>query len=168
MKLKSLCLLSLLIFSSNFAFAEKTSEQTVPQWSKDLRRTEIITFGSLPFVTLWTTVGYGLAVHGTFHNPLNKSTTRYTQTEQKQIFAISAAASVGLGLTDLAINLIMRNVKKSRQSKIEKTIRVIPFSEQMLEIQNPEHENFEEDFNFEREREHKKEYLIGGLENAIF
>ena len=62
----------------------------------------------------------------------------------------------------------MRNVKKSRQNKIEKTIRVIPFSEQMLEIQNSEPENFEEEFNFEREREPKKEYLIGGLENAIF
>ena len=101
MKSRFLCLLAVLIFSSNFAFAEKTSEQTVPQWAKDLRRTEIITFGSLPFVTLWTTVGYGLAVHGTFHNPLNKSTTRYTQTEQKQIFAISAAAALALDLQTL-------------------------------------------------------------------
>ena len=165
------CFLCIFSFSSTFVFcepAESHAENTeTARWVKDLRRTEIITFGSLPFVGLWTTVGYGLAVHGTFHNPLNKSTSRYTQTEQKEIFAISAAVSIGLGLTDLAINLITRNLKKSRQDRMEKTIMVIPFSQQIKDFPPPQEPDDEEILR-EKDEKQKKEYLIGGLEDDVF
>lgn len=175
-----LCLLTVLVFSGNFIFAADTTSSTkyddinFPQWAKDLRRTEIITFGSLPFVTLWTSTAYGLAVQGSFHNPLDKSSSSYTESQQKQIMVIAAATSLGLGLTDLIINLITRNIKISKQKKAEKTIRVIPFSEQ-------QHDNNDNKINiYEQEHEEdlpppdiqiekiEKIYLIEGLEGAVF
>ena len=165
--LRIFCFCCIFVFSSTFVFCQTAEDSETSLWMKDLRRTEIITFGSLPFVGLWTTVGYGLAVHGTFHNPLNKSTSRYTQDEQKQIFALSAAISLGLGLTDLAINLISRNLKQSRQEKMEKTIMVIPFSQQIKDFPPPEEQEDEENV-WQTQEIQKKEYLIGGLEDAIF
>ena len=175
--------MTVLVFGANFCFADTTSTTSYddinfPQWAKDLRRTEIITFGSLPFVTLWTSMGYGLAVQGTFHNPLDKSSSDYSESEQKQIIAIAAAASVGLGLTDLIINLIVRSLKKSRQNKIQKTILVVPFSEQQKMLSEsgaenpPEPENLPppppEEEQTEEPQIETKDYLIRGLENAIF
>lgn len=146
-----------------------------PQWTKDLRRTEIITFGSLPFVTLWTTLGYGLAVKGSFHNPLDKSTSNYTQEEQKQIMMIAASASLALGLTDLAINLITRKIAKNKQDRIQKNINVIPLSKIGTDGQDlPEPQlPFEEERIFDAEKVEdaevaKNEYYIGEMENAIF
>ena len=165
--LRIFCFFCIFVFSSTFVFCQTAEDSETSRWMKDLRRTEIITFGSLPFVGLWTTVGYGLAVHGTFHNPLNKSTSRYTQDEQKQIFALSAAISLGLGLTDLVINLISRNLKQSRQERMEKTIMVIPFSQQIKDFPPPEEQEDEENL-WQTQEKQKKEYLIGGLEDAIF
>lgn len=105
-----------------------------PQWLKDVRRTEIITFGSLPFVTLWTTVGYSLAVLGEFHNPLDKSADGFDEDDQMNIIKISAATCLGLGAFDLGFNLIKRAIVKKRgQKKEQHAIEVLPFSVQQRE-----------------------------------
>jgi len=143
MKKTFLCFFTLILFFSLvptevFAASTSSSSSTTsyddinfPQWAKDLRRTEIITFGSLPFVTLWTTVGYSLAVYGKFKNPLDKSTSSFTENDQWNIIAISSAACVGLGLTDLAINLFLRSQKnrKSGRNKNPQAYSVMPASE---------------------------------------
>ncbi len=182
-KCRFLFALTLLVFSSSPIFAADTSSSAsyddinFPQWTRDLRRTEIITFGSLPFVTIWTTAAYSLAVKGTFHNPLDKSTSGFTEDDQKKIIAIAAGTSLCLGLADLTINLITRSVRKSKQKKAFQPIQVIPLSQQHKEeppgnpplMENEDNEGFQErGTQAEQEKENMKEYFIGGMENALF
>jgi hypothetical protein len=111
---------------------EPYTKDEFPQWARDLRRTEIITFGSLPFITLTATLGFGIARWangGTFPNPLDKSASGYTQDEQIQILLISVGTSVVLGLTDLTINLVKRHSAKKRQNSNSGAITVTPQSE---------------------------------------
>ena len=121
----------LTVFSPNL-FADTSSSTTAvpysddefPQWAKDLRRTEIITLGSLPFATLAVMLGYGTYLYTTgqtttFPNPLNKSSDAYTSDQQLQIFTISLSVSAILGLTDLTINLINRANNNNRIRMIE-------------------------------------------------
>ena len=173
---KMLCLFLTVLFIAQSAFCDTATSYddiNFPQWTKDLRRTEIIAFGSLPFVTLWTTLGYSLAVKGSFHNPLDKSTSSFTQSAQKQIMAIAAATSIGLGLFDLTINLITRQVKNQKKKKIPKTIVVVPFSQEVREHipAPPKQEEFNEE-EFTRDEspkmEESKTYLIKGMEDALF
>lgn len=66
MRLPFLLLLALLILlPSGFLFAEETdddplpySELEFPKWSRDLRRGEVIFFGSIPFTLLGTSIIY--------------------------------------------------------------------------------------------------------------
>ena len=140
------------------------SDINFPQWAKDVRRTEIITFGSLPFVTLWTTVGYSLAVYGEFHSPLDKSSSGFTTDDQKRIIGIAAATSLGLGLFDLAFTLISRKVraKKARSLRPDE-VTVIPLSQELKERQ----EQGEDDLP-PPQPQIPQDYLQGGLESALF
>ena len=177
-------LLFLLIFSffPQAVFAADSSSTTnyddieFPQWAKDLRRTEIITFGSLPFVTLWTIMGYSLYEYGEFRNPLNKSTDGFTEDDQWNIIKISAATCVALGLTDLTINLISRARKKSR---LKKELEMQPFTitpASQFDRENPpplEEESDEqaaERLKREKEMESRPnpENFIEGVESALF
>lgn len=95
-----------------------------PAWAKDLRRTEIIAFGSLPFVTLGVTLGFGAYTYAigetsSFPNPLDKSSQSFTTAEQLQILEMSCLVSAGLGLTDLLINFIQRTNKEQRLKRIQ-------------------------------------------------
>ena len=72
-----------------------------PQWSKDLRRAEIVSFGSLPFVTIGVTMGYGSYLYFTgstssFPNPLDKSGNSFSSEEQLKIFGMSLGISCGM------------------------------------------------------------------------
>lgn len=87
-----------------------------PQWARDVRRTEIITLGSLPFVTIWTALGYSLAVYGEFRNPLDRSAGSFTEEDQKRVFAISAGACVALGLADLVFSLVARSSRRREEA----------------------------------------------------
>lgn len=146
-----------LIFNTCFIYAETDSTNQViddttyddinfPQWTLDLRRTEIITFGSLPFVTLWTTFGYSFATYNEFRNPLQKNNGAFTEDDQKKVLMISACISLGLGLFDLIFNIIRRSTIK-KQNVENDAIKVIPITENAIE----------------------KDYLIEGvIEDAIF
>ena len=94
-----------------------------PQWALDLRRTEIITLGSLPVATIGVSLAYGGYLYYTgeldsFPNPLDKSTTSFTSDQQMKVFFMSLGVSATLGLVDLAITLIRRNARHHRQQKI--------------------------------------------------
>jgi len=162
---KLLSLLIILILCGSFLYSEQTSNYDdieFPQWSKDLRRTEIITFGSLPFVTLWTTMAYNGFKYNRISNPFSKSTSSLTTSDQKSIVAYSCAVCVGLGLTDLLINVIKRNYKKSRiKTSDRNTITVMPLS---LDVQIEEKEETVEELKTEPEQE----YFQAGMESAIF
>ncbi|WP_407425665.1 hypothetical protein [Treponema sp.] len=176
-------LISIFLIFSNVTFAADSSTSTTnyddinfPQWSRDLRRTEIITFGSLPFVTLWTTVGYSLYKYGKFKNPLDKSTSSFTEDDQWNIIKISAVTCVGLGLTDLAINLITRDAKERKIKKSQKNqaYSVIPESEmerkppQMNESETDEQAEERLKREFQIESQERPGILIEGIENILF
>lgn len=120
--------IAFILFSNNIFSETNSSYDDVdfPQWSKDLRRTEIITLGSLPFVTLWTTVGYSVAVFGEFRNPLDKSSDGFESEDQKKVVMISAGTCLALGLTDLLITIIQRNRKKNLAMKKNQNPKVEP------------------------------------------
>lgn len=126
--------ISIIILSlTSPAFAEDASTSTTPapyeenefpNWAKDLRRTEIITFGSMPFVTLGVTLGFGTYQYATgatdsFPNPFNKSSSAFTTDQQFNILKISALISLGLGITDYIINLLQRLNSEQRLKKIQ-------------------------------------------------
>ena len=148
-----------------------------PQWAKDLRRTEIITFGSLPFVTLWTTVGYSLYEYGEFRNPLDKSTDSFTEDDQWKIIKISAATCLALGLTDLTINLITRAQKESRLRKLREmqAFTITPESQLKRNDLPPVREDETDEQAEERfkreikiEKNPQRENFIDGVESVVF
>ena len=113
-------------------FAEPTStepkeytEDEFPQALEDLRRFEIITLGSLPFVTLNSTLVYsGIKyVQHDFDpayspNPFaSKANGGYSTEEQVGVLLTSLGISVGIGLTDFIIRSVKRNSKKKKAQK---------------------------------------------------
>jgi hypothetical protein len=108
---------------------EPYKDDEFPQFMKDARRAEIITLGAMPFVTLNTTLGYSVIRYcqndfssDYIPNPFAKSSASngFTEDEQKTILLTSVGISVGIGLTDLIVNLIKRDIKKKKLLK-EKT-----------------------------------------------
>lgn len=148
MKKKIFAFLTLIFFSFNlFAASSKSSsssstnpkeysEDEFPQWTKDLRRAEIITLGSMPFVTMGVSLAYGSYLYFTnqissFPNPLDKSTSSYTEDQQLKIVGISLGVSAVFGLTDFIVNLIKNN-KKNQEinfNEQQKNIIVVPINE---------------------------------------
>ena len=162
-----LSLFSLPAFSADSSSSTTSYDDiNFPQWTKDLRRTEIITLGSLPFVTIWATVGYSAYTYGEFRNPLNKSSDGLSDSDQKAIMKIAAASCIGLGLTDLAITLIRRSAKKHKTMKARRpdAITIEPIRPDAGEVPSPD----EEPPAPPREPDIPQEYLQGGIESALF
>lgn len=162
------------IFADTSSSATKYDDINFPQWAKDLRRTEIITLGSLPFVTLWTTVGYSLYEYGEFRNPLDKSTDSFTEDDQWKIIKISSLTCVGLGLTDLVINLIARSRKESRLKKLREmqpyTVTPAKDREPPKLHEDETDEQAEDRLKREKEMESIQDFpkFIDGVESAVF
>ena len=93
---KIICALMMSVFFSCLCFAEDNTpkpygEDEFPSWAYDIRRTEIITFGSLPFVTIGVSLVYGAALYfngtlSSFPNPLDKSSDSFSEDQQKYFF----------------------------------------------------------------------------------
>lgn len=90
---------------------EPYSDDEFPQFMLDLRRFEIITLGSMPFITLNSSIvynGYKFATGKTdTFNPL--ATADYSQDEMENIIITSLCISAGIGLTDYIVNLVKRS-----------------------------------------------------------
>ncbi len=98
------------------------SEDEFPQWAKDLRRAEIITFGALPFVTAGATVGYSTFQYlsgsrDSFPNPFDKN-NGYSTGEIVGIVGASLGVSATVGLTDFIISYVQRK-KAERQQALQ-------------------------------------------------
>lgn len=83
---------------------EPYSEDEFPQWARDTRRLEIITLGSLPFTTLCASLLYSAWRTDDFIST-NKNV---------RVFSTAAALSVGAGVSDLIITLLIRRSKERR------------------------------------------------------
>ena len=142
--------------------AEPYNEKTTPQWIKDVRRGEIITLGSWPFTTLMVSLSYSMGMFAShnwdssyFRNPFSSSGEGYAYNEIKGILLTSAAISVGIGVTDLIVNLVKRErAKKKNNAERLKNVIITPMDSSEDRM-----------FIFEGSR---KEYLFGNLESAVF
>jgi hypothetical protein len=84
-----------------------------PQWTKDLRRAEIVALGSFPFMYLFTNTGIGLAGQD--------------QSELGRTIAIAAGGAVTIAFVDFVIERYKRSVR-------EKEARKIPDGEPIITI----------------------------------
>ncbi len=139
-KLISKILIFALLFNTALpAFSEDNTpkpyeDDEFPQTLKDIRRFEIITIGALPFVTLDTTLVYSNYRYYRHdfdddYKPDIFSAASYTQEEQKGIILTSVGICLGIGVTDLVVQLIKRGIKKKKPQVNYDDIAVIPISE---------------------------------------
>lgn len=142
--------------------AEPYNTKVIPQWVKDVRRGEIITLGSWPFTTLLVSLSYSMgmfAIHNWdssyFRNPFSSSGDGYSYKEIRNILLVSAGVSVGIGITDLIVNIVKReNAKKKRNAEQLKNITITPLDSGQDRL-----------FIFDGS---KREYIFGDLESAVF
>lgn len=130
---------SLLLNISLPAFAADTTPKPydsdeLPQTMKDIRRFEIITLGALPFVTLDTTLAYSTwrYVQHDFdsaYQPDIFAASSFSQEEQRNLILTSLGVCIGIGLTDLIVQIIRRSHKKRVNQINYDDISIIPISE---------------------------------------
>ena len=121
------------------AFAADTTPKPydndeLPQTMKDIRRFEIITLGALPFVTLDTTLAYSTwrYVQHDFdsaYQPDIFAASSFSQEEQKNLILTSLGVCIGIGLTDLIVQIIRRSHKKRTTQINYDDISITPISE---------------------------------------
>lgn len=124
-----------------------------PEALKDLRRFEIITLGSMPFVMLDVNLVYsGIRVaNGTSssYNPFN--TSSYTEDEQIKLILTSLGISTCIGLTDFVVQKIKQSFanKKSKTPSENNSILVVPIEEDpdaiKIETNTNSNENYQND-----------------------
>jgi hypothetical protein len=101
-----------------------------PQWAKDLRRFEIVAFGSYPFTIFFTTTGMDL-YRWNANNGMNMNDRRYApwplkstgavemdKEEYIKTMTIAAGASVAVALVDYLIVKIKRNKARRIAARI--------------------------------------------------
>lgn len=151
-------LFSLLINTASPLFADDTSAEPYntdefPQALKDLRRFEIVSLGSMPFVTLNTSLVYSgirYGVHGfdSAYAPNPFASSSYTSEEQKEILLTSLAISVGIGLADYIIQVVKRNKQKRQQELSREDLYIMPLSEDsdatLIDFSDAEESNYQE------------------------
>jgi hypothetical protein len=131
---------------------EPYKDDEFPQFMKDARRAEIITLGAMPFVTLNTTLGYSMLRYWQHDfssdyvpNPFAKTSDSngFTEDEQKTILLTSIGISAGIGLTDLIVNIVKRNIarrKTLRENSGPVQITPIEQDKDAVQIQPPPHD----------------------------
>lgn len=118
---------------------EPYTKDEFPGWLQDLRRAEIVSLGSLPFVTMGVTLGYSLYryfSHGMdsdyFPNPFAKSSSaaRLTTDEQLGILFTSLGVAAVVGVTDFTISSIQRHQRKKAEiQQNSEGIEIIPLDD---------------------------------------
>lgn len=146
--LASLALLASMPFASMpLAAAEPTvtiepyTKDEFPGWLQDLRRAEIVSLGSLPFVAMGVTLGYSLYRYFVndmnsdyFPNPFAKSSSaaRLTTDEQLGILFSSLGVAAAVGITDFTISTIQRHQRKKAEiQRNGEGIEIIPLDDGM-------------------------------------
>lgn len=113
--------------------SKTVEEEEIPQSLKDLRRFEIITLGALPFVVLDSTLVYsGIKyIQNDFSSQYKPGfNQKFSKDEQLGIVLTSIGISIGIGITDLIVNLVKRNKKKKNQELMENnSILIMPIAQ---------------------------------------
>ena len=109
----------------------------IPLWASELRRFEIVSFGSLPFAMMLSTIGYDSyryfsnGMDGNYAPwPFKKtSSAGYTEDEQKNIFFTAIGISLGAALIDQGIRFLVRaREKRLAESRQRGNIVITPVS----------------------------------------
>jgi hypothetical protein len=118
--------------SQNDAVPSILESKNVPQWVKDLRRWEIVAFGSIPFTMLTATFamdmyrwndanGMDFSNEGRRYAPWPLKSTGpvlMKSEEQETVFIIAGSLSIAIALTDQIIVQIKRYKAKRRADAI--------------------------------------------------
>jgi len=104
-----------------------------PQWSKDARRFEIVTFGSFPFAYFFTNFGfdtYRCAINGwnTSYAPwpfTGPAAVGKSQSENFLTIGLSVGTAVTIALVDLCIELYKRNRKEEENRNLPEGTPII-------------------------------------------
>lgn len=121
-----LSIFSSLCFSQNEP--KPYSDDEFPSYSKDIRRFEIITLGSLPFIVFDSVLVYsGIKwssnnFEGAFPNPFSAK-SGLTKEEMTGVLLTSLGISLCIAITDLIINKVKANKNNSLE---QKTILILP------------------------------------------
>lgn len=115
---------------------EPYTQDNIPSWARDVRRTSIITLGSVPFTTLATTFGYSLYryIANDFNSDYipnlfgSSSASKLDYDEQIGIIIVATSLSFLIGLTDLIV-IKVRESKKVRQLEEEQNEIIVTQSE---------------------------------------
>jgi len=125
----------------------------VPQWTKDLRRWEIVAFGSIPFTLLFSSFavdmyrwqkanGMDFSADGRRYAPWpmkSAGAVGLTRREQEMVFIIAASLSVSIAMTDLLIVQIKRRKARKRAEALPAGTAITtpkPWSEEEGEAQD--------------------------------
>ena len=121
MKPLSLLLVVLLLFAGFPLFSEDQSSETAeepvpygvdefPAWVKDVRRGEIIFFGSLPFTLLITTLGYQTVDYFQVRsgpNPEEAVWGNLSEDDRKTVLVASLSAALVIAVADYVMGRIL-------------------------------------------------------------
>jgi hypothetical protein len=85
-----------------------------PQWTRDLRRGEIVAFGAFPFMYLFTNLGMDFYRWGSHdwdsnYTPLRSGTVPKTTDEKLMTLGIAAGGAVCIALVDFGIEYFKRH-----------------------------------------------------------
>ena len=131
---------------------EPYTDDEFPQWSKDLRRAEIVSLGAIPFAAISVTMAYGGYQYASgksdsFPNPLSRNNS-YTKEEIFKLVGVSAGVGLSVGLVDFVINYTRRKkAEKERlleEAKQNENIRAIT-PEEAGELLRKNSKNIEEE-----------------------
>lgn len=131
----SLLTSSLPVFSET---PEPYQKDEFPGILHDIRRAEIITLGSMPFITFSATLGYSFGKYAShnfdssyFVNPFSSTDENsFSTDEQIGILLTSLGISAGIGLTDFIVHTIKRNNRQKKLKKQKNTeIQITPIRE---------------------------------------
>lgn len=121
---------------------EPYTKDEFPSWLHDMRRAEIVSLGSLPFVTLGVTLGYSLYRYFShdmnpdyFPNPFAKSSSgaRLTTDEQLGILFTSLGVAAVVGITDFTISSIQRHKQNKAYQELNRgAVEIIPLDEETV------------------------------------
>lgn len=134
-----------LLFNVFSLFADDTksttpkpySDDEFPQVLKDIRRFEIITLGSLPFAIMDTNLVFSAIDYANGTSDVTPSpfvTKNYEEAGdffKDPVVWTSVGISVGIGLTDLIVQIVKRNMKSNKTKKTisNKNITITPIED---------------------------------------
>ena len=137
-------LIFMFLYFPSVSFAEEITPEpyTSAEFSQvdlNLRRGEIVAFGSLPFTMMWAGTGYSIFRY--FNNGMqseyapnffNKySSANFSKKEKNAIIIGAAGASLMIGLADFIIGQVLENLENQNQAEktedfLDPDITIIP------------------------------------------